>query len=196
MIIRTKLAWAYLWMNEVQTALTLLKKHNASGVHNAMIGMVLADFFHETQEAKHYLAKAADAALENLDSVMIGFANVFFDQKEYDAALDCIRWLQNMLRGIQPAEQISYFDKYNCVLLETMAEIYCFKHEPENARAYLREALETAKRYDTATPQGVQILFRGLPMMPRNCMSNRSALCLPAFRSLRLPCFRLRLCFI
>lgn len=101
-----------------------------------------------------------------------------------------------MLRGIQPAEQISYFDKYNCVLLETMAEIYCFKHEPENARAYLREALETAKRYDTATPQGVQILFRGLPMMPRNCMSNRSTLCLPAFRSLRLPCFRLRLCFI
>lgn len=166
-VIRTKLAWAYLWKNEVKKALDFLKKHNASGVHNAMIGMVLADYLHETKEAKLYLAKAANAALEDMDSVMIGFANVFFQQKEYDAALDCLRWLQNMLRGIQPEEKVSYFDKYECILLETMAEVYCFKDEPEMAGKYLYAALEKAKRYDTSAPESVQFYDKlGLSFQP------------------------------
>ena len=165
-VIRTKLAWAHLLMGEVQTALKLLKKHNASGVHNALIGMVLADFLHD-MEGKKYLAKAADAALADLDSVMIGFANVFFNQKNYDAALDCLRWLQNMLRGIQSEEQVSYFDKYECILLETMAEVYCFKGEPETARKHLRAALEKARRYDASTPVGVGFYERlGLAFQP------------------------------
>lgn len=164
--IRTKLAWAHLLIGEVQTALALLKKHNASGVHNALIGMVLADFLHD-MEGRRYLARAADAALADLDSVMIGFANVFFNQKNYDLALDCLRWLQNMLRGIQPTEKMSYFDKYDCILLETMAEVYCFKDEPETARKHLREALEKAKRYDASTPEGVLLYDQlGLSFQP------------------------------
>ena len=146
--IRAQMAKTYLWLGNHEKALELLKKYNVCGINNAFIGMILADFLHDNTEAEKYLGKAVSSCLADLDYAMIGYANVFFKDKDYDTALDCIRWMRNAFRGIQPEEKLCYFDKYDCVLLETMAEIYCFKLEPENARKYLRAALEKAKNFD------------------------------------------------
>lgn len=146
--IRTQIAKTYLWLGNHEKALELLKKYNICGINNAFIGMILADFLHDNTESEKYLEKAVSSCLSDLDYAMIGYANVFFKNKDYDTTLDCIRWLRNAFRGIQPEEKLCYFDKYDCVLLETMAEVYCFKLEPENARKYIRMALEKAKKYD------------------------------------------------
>lgn len=150
--IRAQLAKTHLWLGNTDTALNILKQHNVCGVNNAFIGMILADVLHDHTEARQYLAKAVSACLADLDYAMIGYANVFFRLGDYDASLDCVQWLRNALRGIQPKDRLCYFDKYDCVLLECMAEIYCFKQDPDSARRYLRMALEQAKVYDEAQP--------------------------------------------
>lgn len=61
-------------------------------------------------------------------------------------------WLRIVLRGIQPESELTWFDKYDCVILETIAECYCFKGEFDKARSYLKNAITKAVRYDRAAP--------------------------------------------
>lgn len=153
--IRTLMAKAHLLLQNTDAALHILKKYNVCGVNNALIGMVLGDYLHNADEAENYLSRAFAALLDDIDSVMVGYANVFFQRRDYDAAIDCFLWLRTVLRGIQPTTELTWFDKYDCVILETIAECCCFKGEFERARGLLREAAAKAVRYDRAEPGGV-----------------------------------------
>ena len=150
--IRTQMAKAYLLLHNTDAALRILKKYNVCGVNNAMIGMVLGDYLHDADEAEKYLGKAFAAFADDINSIMVGYANVFFQRKNYDAAIDCFLWLRTVLRGIQPQTELTWFDKYDCVILETIAECYCFKGEFEKARSCLKDAVSKAVRYDSAAP--------------------------------------------
>ena len=148
--IRTQIAKANLLLHKPETALQILKEYNICGINNALIGMVLGDYLHNADEAEKYLGKAFSAFAENINSIMIGYANVFFQRKNYDAVIDCFLWLRTVLRGIQPQTELTWFDKYDCVILETIAECFCCKGEVKKARDFLREALTKALRYDSA----------------------------------------------
>lgn len=153
--IRTQMAKAHLMLNNTGAALRILKKHNVCGVNNALIGMVLGDYLHDADQAETYLGKAFAAFAEDINAIMVGYANVFFQRKNFDAAVDCFRWLRTVLRGIQPETELTWFDKYDCVILETIAECYCFKGDFDSARHYLKEAVTKAVRYDLAAPGDV-----------------------------------------
>lgn len=150
--IRTQMAKAHLLLHDPDTALRILKKYNVCGINNVLIGMVLGDYLHDADGAEKYLIKAFATFAEDINYIMIGYANVFFQRKNYDAAIDCVRWLRTVLRGIQPEGTLTWFDKYDCVLLEIIAEIYCFKGEFEKARQFLSDAASHAVSYDHATP--------------------------------------------
>lgn len=150
--IQTQIAKAHLLLGNTDQALSILKKYNVCGVNNAMIGMVLGDYLHDADQAEVYLGRAFGAYADDINNIMVGYANVFFQRKDYDAAIDCFLWLRTVLRGIQPENDQTWFDKYDCVILETIAECYCFKGEFEKAREYLKESVEKALRYDLAAP--------------------------------------------
>lgn len=150
--IRTQMAKAHLLLHNPEAALRILKRYNVCGVNNAMIGMVLGDYLHDADEAEKYLGKAFAAFADDINSIMVGYANVFFQRKNYDAVIECFQWLRTVLRGIQPQSELTWFDKYDCVILETISECYCFKGEFEKARTYLKEAVTKAMRYDLAAP--------------------------------------------
>lgn len=150
--IRTQMAKAHLRLNNTEAALRILKKYNVCGVNNAMIGMVLGDYLHDADGAEKYLGKAFAAFADEINNIMVGYANVFFRRRNYDAAIECFQWLRTVLRGIQPESELTWFDKYDCVILETISECYCFKGEFEKARTYLKEAVTRAVRYDLAAP--------------------------------------------
>lgn len=153
--IRTQMAKAHLLLDNTEAALRILKKYNVCGVNNAMIGMVLGDYLHDAEGAEKYLGKAFAAFADEINDLMVGYANVFFLRKDYDAVIECFRWLRIVLRGIQPEAELTWFDKYDCVILETIAECYCFKGDFEKARHYLKEAVIKAVRYDHAAPDEV-----------------------------------------
>lgn len=150
--IRTRIAKVHLFLGHTKTALRILKKYNVCGVNNALIGMVLGDYLHDTDGAEKYLGRAFAAFTEDINSIMVGYCNVFFQRTDYDTAVDCLRWLRVVLRGIQPETELTWFDKYECILLETVAECYCLKEEPEKARSFLKDAVTKALLYDSAGP--------------------------------------------
>ena len=150
--IRTQIAKAHLLLPNADAALRILKACNACGVNNARIGMVLGDYLHDADGAETYLERAFSTFADEINSIMVGYANVFFQRKNYAAAVDCFLWLRTVLRGIQPPDALTWFDKYDCVLLETIAECHCFMGELDKARDFLREAYAKAVRYDGAAP--------------------------------------------
>ena len=153
--IRAMMADVYLRLKNTKAALRILKKYNYFGVNNARIGMVFADYLHDTESAEPYLKQAFSEFTKKINDIMIGYANVFFQRRDYQNAEDCLRWLRVVLRGIQPEESLTWFDKYDCVLLETMAECCCCRGDFDKARFYMKEAVEKALRYDRADPEEI-----------------------------------------
>lgn len=154
--IMTQIARAHLMLGDPAEALNILKKFNACGVNNALIGMILGDYFHDADQAEQYLAKAFGSYVHDINAIMVGYANVFFQRKDYASAIDCFLWLRKILRGIQPEAELTYFDKYECVLLETIAECCCFLRDFDRARQYLKAAIEQAVRYDNAPQEEIK----------------------------------------
>ena len=149
--IRTQIAKAHLILGQTENALRILKKYNVCGVNNALIGMVLGDYLHDADGAEKYLGRAFASFAEEINNIMVGFANVFFKRQDYEAAIDCFEWLRVVLRGIQPEDKLTWYDRYDCILLETIAECYCLRGELESARQALSVALKKAARFDSAT---------------------------------------------
>ena len=156
--IRTQIAKVQLSLNNIESALKILKKYNVCGVNNAMIGMVLGDYLHDADSAEKYLGKAFVNMMDNLNSIMVGYANVFFQRKNFDAVIECFQWLRIVLRGTHPRSKLTWFDKYDCVLLEMIAECYCFKGEFETAYNYLKDAVSRAVQYDSVAPEEVEAM--------------------------------------
>lgn len=76
--IRRQMARLHLSLGHVDTCVDMLKKYNVCGSNNAMIGMVLADCHHQPEEAMVYLGRAFTQSLDDLDAIMMGYANAFF----------------------------------------------------------------------------------------------------------------------
>ncbi len=150
--LRTLEARAHLRLGNTGTALRILKKYNVCGVNNAFIGMVLGDFLHDADGAELYLSRAFAPFAERVNNIMVGYINVFYRRGEYAKAVDCARWLRVVLRGIQPEEKLTKFDKYDCVLLELLCEGYCLMKDRDAARRVLAEAAAKAARFDSAPP--------------------------------------------
>lgn len=73
-----QMARLHLSLGHADTCVDMLKKYNACGINNAMIGMILADCHHQPEEAIVYLGKAFTQSLDDMDAIMMGYANVFF----------------------------------------------------------------------------------------------------------------------
>lgn len=145
----------HLWNGETNIALQLLKKYNVCGVNNAAIGMILADYLHDTQGAEDYLGRAFRESMENLERILIGYINLlFWNEKNYDGIFQCIELIRAMA-GDRGGE-VSAFDKFDCLLSEIRAEMYCFIGNREEAKSCLKEALETAKRFDRTTREEIR----------------------------------------
>lgn len=154
--IRRKMAALHTNCTYAYRAIDVLKNSNVCGVNNALIGMLYADLLHDTDEAEKYFGKAFGTLMGDVDAVLTGFVNVFFQKKDYDSAIDCVHWLRKALRGIQPEEELTQFDKYDCVLLSIIALCCCFKGDYAKAKQYNKEALEKAIRYDAAGPEDIR----------------------------------------
>lgn len=146
--IRNLTAQVHLRLGNKDKCLELLKRYNACGINNAMIGMVLADVYHKTDEAAVYLTKAFVKHIDDLNSLMVGFVNVFAQKGAYKTALVCVQWWRSALRSGGNDEKLTPFEKYDCVLLALCAEFHCMIGDEESARECLREAAGTALRFD------------------------------------------------
>jgi tetratricopeptide (TPR) repeat protein len=155
--LRTKIAHCYLRMGEAEKAVEILKKYNVCGINDAQIGALQANAlgdFDQSDEAPRYLRRAFVHGMQDAENIWNGYEGLFVRQGAWDDALACLHWQRGFLHNFQPDGKLNTFDRLDCVLLELCAEVCCHKGDFAAARAYLREALEKARRFDAAAERG------------------------------------------
>ena len=157
--IRNQMAQIHFMLGRTDVCLKILKQYNFCGINNARIGCLLADSYHQTEEARGYLMKSFDKLIDDLNSVVVGFTTVFWMEKDYTSIIAGVEWLRMLLRGQSLCNQTVWFDKYDCVLLAIEAEAYCMTENQSDAKIKLMEALKLAQRFDsTEDIQNSQLL--------------------------------------
>lgn len=149
--IRNIMAQIHFQLGHTDVCLEMLKKYNSYGINNAQIGCILADSYHRTEEATAYLQLAFSQIIRNLDHVITGFTTVLFQKKEYSNIISSIEWLRTILRGGESKDDITWFQKYDCVLLAIEAEIFCMMENNQRAKEKLVEATIQAQSFDAAS---------------------------------------------
>ena len=84
------------------------------------------------------------------DSIVIGFVNLFFSQKDYASAIEILSFMSRYLNGLKTEQGVSYLDKDNALLLALCGAVYQRMGESNKARNCLRKARQIAMEFDAA----------------------------------------------
>lgn len=144
------MAEAYLAMDEEEQAVELLRKHNAGGIYNDLIGLMLASGCNRPNEALPFLAEALLRNTTALIRTVTGYVNVFFRRKDYASAQAILLWGTDVLSGLRDGEKPSFLDKMNSVFFVCLAYTQIKSGDDDAARRSLRHAGELAERFDAA----------------------------------------------
>lgn len=200
--IKKTIAKSQLLMGNFELGLKILRQNNVCGVNNALIGMLLADYYHDVDQAEGYIKKAFEASFDDINFVVIGYANLYFQRKDYKNAVESLKWLRKLIqiskhavaegfdadnvnvsshaaRNAGNAKNVGnsdeerevagaigadsdfeaapgVYDRYDCILLESIAEAYFLSEEFEKGEEYLRRSIEKAKNFDAAPKEDIR----------------------------------------
>lgn len=146
--IHRDIAIAYLTLGEWDKGMELLKQNNPCGVNDDLIGHELAANPHRRQESIPYLTNTLLRCTASLYRVVIGYINLFFEQKDYLSSIGILTWMTRYLDGLRTADGVSYLDKDKALLLVLCGVSYERIGEVENAQNCLRKARRIAVEFD------------------------------------------------
>lgn len=141
---------SYLVLNEGAKAVELLKKHNAGGLYNDIIGLTLATNLKLPEEAVPFLSEALLQHVTALIRTVMGYMNVFCAQGDHRSAQDILLWGIGLLSGLKKADKPSFLDKMNGVFHLCLAYTQIRAGNADEARASLKKAETLARRFDAA----------------------------------------------
>ena len=143
------MAEMYMGLDETEKALSLLKMHNAGGMYNSKIGLILALHEH-TEEAVPFLSESLVTILSDLVSTIIGYMNVFFTRSDYASARAILQWGIGLLSELRDEEKPNFIDKLNSGLLASLAFAQLKSGQSGEARNSLEKAKTLAASFDEA----------------------------------------------
>ena len=145
-----EMAGAYLMLDEVEKAVALMKRHNAGGLNNDMIGLTLATKCKRPEEAVPFLSEALLENVVVLFRTVMGYVNVFFARGDHASAQAILLWGTELLSGLKEADKPSFLDKMNVVFHVYLAYTQLKTGNVSEARGSLEKAEALAKRFDAA----------------------------------------------
>ncbi|MBR4953005.1 MAG: helix-turn-helix domain-containing protein [Oscillospiraceae bacterium] len=148
--IRGAIATCYIGLKQYDKCIDMLKKLNADGSKNDMIGMVLAEYCNKPDEALPYLSAGIYGNVGPLIRCTIGFIKSYRLMGDFDKAGDIAEWSLNMLAGLHDSSVNSFMDRVEAVLLAALGDISCRSGKNEAARGCLRDARDKARKFDEA----------------------------------------------
>jgi hypothetical protein len=144
------MADVYLMLDEGEKSVELLKKHNAGGLYNDMIGLTLATNLRCPEEAVPFLAGALLQNVAALIRTVMGYMNVFCARDDYSSAEAILLWGIELLSGLKETDRPSFLDKMNGVFHVCLAYTQIKTGSADEARASLEKALTLARCFDAA----------------------------------------------
>lgn len=156
-----EMADVYLMLDEREKALELLMAHNADGFYSDMIGFALATGPKCPEEAVPYLSEALLKSILTLIRTLMGYVNVFFNQKDYASAEAILLWGAGVLSGLQDADRPNFLDKIGSVFHICIAHAQTESGDAASARRSVLLAKQLAKHFDAApeySPEAIRFV--------------------------------------
>lgn len=139
----------YVALGEIEPALDTLKKYNACGINNGLIGMLLSQS-DRCEEALPYLSENLVDCVMGLFQTIIGLCGCFDSKGDEKQAIEAFLWLYGVLEGLKLPHKVSYLDKMQVILLSGCAQVAAIMNDVETAEEYLRRAVEMARAFDAS----------------------------------------------
>ena len=106
-----EMADVYLMLDEGEKSVELLKKHNAGGLYNDMIGLTLATNLRCPEEAVLFLSEALLQSVVTLIRTVSGYVNIFIARGDISSARAILFWGIALISGLKEAEKPGFLDK-------------------------------------------------------------------------------------
>lgn len=135
---------------EHEKGIELLKQHNIGGIFNDRIGINLAVMLDRYDEAEEYLSNAFLSDIASLIDVIFGYVYIYSQRKDYDSAMDMIRWGENLIGGLKQDEQNDFMVKVTSFMEILKAHLLSLKGQMPEAEEAFRKASEAAECFDAS----------------------------------------------
>lgn len=163
--IQNHIAQCYIVLGDAKKGIDILKKHNISGVHDALIAVALTgnDITYTNipeysiDDAVPFMVGAFGSIITNSLRTMLAYANYYFKKGDFSSARDAITWLIDLLEGvvIDPGK-VCYLDKALAPCYSECANLSLLLGQTELVEPYLRKAYRLARLYDQSPTCGVE----------------------------------------
>ena len=153
-----EIASAYMFLNELEKSVELLKRNNAGGIYNSTIGILLALELKRIDEAEPFLAKAMLHSMISLVDSVVGQAIVLSSQGDYVSARKLLSGVIDFLSPLKEGGKTDFADKLMVIMLTMMAHTYSLEGNTEKAAEYLNKVNMGARLFDASPDYGVQTL--------------------------------------
>lgn len=147
-VICGSIAEILLSLGESDKAIDILRENNAGGLYDDLIGLIMATEKRYEKNAQEYLTDALLGHVVSLIRTIMGYLNIFYNQKDYESAKAILKWGIQVISGLKNADKISFFDKMECVFLAYISWVQKCLGEAEEAKKSLLRAKNIADKFD------------------------------------------------
>lgn len=148
--LKNRVASCYCYLDKMDKAIELFKKNNVEGLNDTMIGLLLSQTEHRTDEALPYLSDAFGRCYSSFYQICIGFASVFEARGEYHKIRELMLCLYELGQALRDPSVVTYMDKGDIRIFTILAEVARREGDEQTARDYLLRAKVLAERFDAA----------------------------------------------
>jgi len=149
--IRSDIATSYIMLGQREKGFDILRKYNAGGINNSMLGLMYAQSNEHVKEAEEYLEKGFSDVMTNCIRCMSGYINYYVNTEDINSALDASVWFVGLLETLKvKKDSVCYSDKIMAPIEALAASFMMHMGRSEEAEAYLYSAYRRAAAFDAA----------------------------------------------
>lgn len=154
----------YLSIGKTEQGLEILKQNNICNTNSSLIGYTYAIDLKQPEEAREYLFSSMADIINHAVRTMSGLAFMYAELKD-ETCISTALWLSDFFDSLkEEGSNVTFLDKLKAILLVQCAVWKASWGYLEEAKEYLTNAYELAKRFDASpiyTMQGIKF-FKGM----------------------------------
>ena len=137
-------------MGETDRCLDLLKNNNSSGTFSALIGIILATYKNQPEEASDFLSEAMTDGVGSLLTSVVGYVFVFRSREDWQSALDIVQWGMRILEGLMTDRKTGGLIRVHAQLYAILSYVQAKNGKTEASKQSLIEAYNIASGFDSS----------------------------------------------
>lgn len=156
--IQTKIAHAYVYLKQYEEAVSRLKQVNPCGMNDDVIGGIYVSM-ERYEDAEEYLSQAFESALMKLLNICVSLCNCYSSTKREQKSIEVAMWMKDALTALAAGGKECYLSRFITYIDISMAIAYLMQSKTEEARGYIKSAMEQERTFDQAKNYCMDIRF-------------------------------------